>query len=417
MIPRIKTGRSFRGAALYYLHDKGAATSTRVAWTYAINTLENDPRSAIAEMQGTVRRQAVLKQMSGNRHDGRPTGDTVMTIALAWSPAQSPDRQHMIETGQSFLKHMGWQGHEALFVAHNDTKHPHFHIILNRVHPETGMTLDDTWSKNRAQKWAFLYERENDLVLCLNRDAKYGRGEQIQRRRHHHGEWKARHALSNDNAAEADPESREKDEWTNLKGAQRQERKDFWRITTGMRRETRAAIREDIRNEFAPQWQAYTLHKAEKQEAARRFDLETRRAIRHYRRLHGVDAVRKLKERQKDYHKRQRDELTSERKVIQTRIKDCAEARLVPTLDKLSEQRRLQYEELLARQRADRAELREAQTPEDRRQARTEQGDARRDKTEKETEQEARRQARIDRYIAERNADRDRDRGDGGRER
>lgn len=38
MIPRVaKSGRSFKGAALYYLHDKGALTSDRVAFIETAN--------------------------------------------------------------------------------------------------------------------------------------------------------------------------------------------------------------------------------------------------------------------------------------------------------------------------------------------------------------------------------------------
>ncbi len=164
MIPRIKTGSSFKGAALYYLHDKEATTSDRVTWTYAINTLEDEPEAVIAEMQRTALCQSYLKLASGNRSDGRPTGKTVMTVALSWSPEQDPSQAEMIAAGRSFLQYMGWQDHQALFVAHNDTRHPHMHIILNRVNPETGMTLDDAWSRRRAQEWALAYEREHGRV-------------------------------------------------------------------------------------------------------------------------------------------------------------------------------------------------------------------------------------------------------------
>ena len=181
MIPRIQTGDSFKGAALYYLHDKRLEgeqerlTTERVSWTYALNTLENEPEAVILEMQHTAMNQQLLKHLSGSRGDGRPTERTVMTVALAWSPEQSPDREQMIAAGESYLKHMGWQDHQVLFVAHNDTKHPHVHLIINRVHPDTGMTMDSNWSKTRAQKWALAYEREHGRVYCQAREAKYGR--------------------------------------------------------------------------------------------------------------------------------------------------------------------------------------------------------------------------------------------------
>src|ERR1700730_12340359 len=135
MIPRIQTGSSFKGAGLYYLHDKRAdgeeerLTTDRVAWTYAINTLEHDPEAVLAEMRRTAFDQPLLKRLSKNRSDGRPTEKTVMTVALAWSPLQTPTKNDMIEAGHSYLQHMGWEAHQVLFVAHNDTKHPHVHLI------------------------------------------------------------------------------------------------------------------------------------------------------------------------------------------------------------------------------------------------------------------------------------------------
>ena len=102
--------------------------------------------------------------MPGNRIDGRPTEKPVMTIALAWSPEQSPTRADMIGAAESFLTHMGWQEHQCLMVAHGDTKHPHVHLIVNRVHPETGMGIDDAWRKHRAQEWSLAFEREQGVT-------------------------------------------------------------------------------------------------------------------------------------------------------------------------------------------------------------------------------------------------------------
>ena len=36
------------------------------------------------------------------------------------------------------LEALGLDGHEALIVAHDDTRHPHVHMIANRVDPRPG---------------------------------------------------------------------------------------------------------------------------------------------------------------------------------------------------------------------------------------------------------------------------------------
>jgi Relaxase/Mobilisation nuclease domain len=179
MIPRINTGTSFTGAGLYYLHDKlqegetERLTTDRLAWTHALNTVENEPEAVLAEMRQTAFDQPMLKMLSGNRIDGRPTDKPVLTVALSWAPTQSPTKEQMIEAGQSYLKHMRWDAHQCLMVAHNDTKHPHLHLIVNTVHPETGMALDASWTKTRSHQWALKYEREHGQVLCAAREGKY----------------------------------------------------------------------------------------------------------------------------------------------------------------------------------------------------------------------------------------------------
>jgi Relaxase/Mobilisation nuclease domain len=368
MIPRIQTGTSFQGAGLYYLHDKKQEgererlTTDRVAWTYAINTLEEEPEAVLAEMAQTARDQGLLKHLAGKRPDGRPTERTVMTVALAWSPEQEPPtKEHMIETGRSYLQHMGWQEHQVLFVSHNDTKHPHVHLIINRVHPETGMTLDDAWSKTRAQRWALGYEREHGRIFCEAREAKYGKSQDRDAPHMNYREWQTWQQIAKENAR--DPEFRqtlEAGEWDALKQGQKQERIGFWKETGRMRKDLRAALREEVREEFAGEWQTYTLHKAERMEQAQAYDRETRRALREYRKhgkLHGVEAVAKIKERQEAYHDRLRDQLKEMRADISSRQKQRLEELAAPALDKLSNDRLAAYDEVRARHRGESATL------------------------------------------------------------
>jgi hypothetical protein len=72
------------------------------------------------------------------------------TSALARIRSHSHGRSH----SDAFLKHMGWHQHQAVYPAHSDTVHPRLHIILNRVHPDTGRTLNDWQERKRAQAWA-----------------------------------------------------------------------------------------------------------------------------------------------------------------------------------------------------------------------------------------------------------------------
>jgi len=360
MIPRIQTGTSFKGAALYYLHDKRLAgedvrlTAGRVAWTYALNTLEEEPEAVLAEMQQTAFDQQLLKQLSGNRMDGRPTERPVMTVALAWAPNQSPTREEMIETGRSFLKGMGWDEHQALFVGHDDTKHPHFHMIVNRVHPETGMTIDDNWSKRRAQRWALAYEREHGEVLCRAREAKYGREEPRAASHMNYREWQAWQEIAKENALDPDTErALQAGEWHLLRQAHKHERTGFWRETSRIRKELRTSLREQVREEFAGEWQDYALLKEERMEQAAAYDAKARREMRGQ----GKAGAAKIKERQAEYHAGLREELAGMRADVSDRQKARLEELLTPALEQLSKDRLAAYQDVLARHRAEKAQL------------------------------------------------------------
>jgi hypothetical protein len=179
MVPSIAgNGASFRGTGLYYLHDKAEkgrekpSTANRVAWTSTRNLANEDPEKAIDEMWHTAEDAARLKAGRG----GRRCDDPVKTLSLAWAPHQSPTREQMEVAVDGYLKAMGWQEHQALLICHNDEPHPHVHLILNRVHPETGRILNDWKDWKRSQRWALDYEKEEGQVLCLARVDKYDRG-------------------------------------------------------------------------------------------------------------------------------------------------------------------------------------------------------------------------------------------------
>jgi hypothetical protein len=358
LIIKITTGKSFKGAALYFLHDKrekGEAqrlTDERVVWTDSFNTLQNDPERVIREMQATAMNQNWLRQQAGHSKGGRPTAQCVMSVSLSWHPEQNPEPEHMKEAARQFLERMGWGEHQALLVAHNDTGHKHVHIILNTIHPETGMTLDNDYSKLRAGRWRVEYERQQGKI--------YTRAH-ANDSSPHYGEWKAWDELQRD--GRIDPlhaaELRSA-EWRTLKENQKQERLDYFKQSTQARRELRQAIRGEVKAEFAPHWKAYTAHRDRKKSEARRYDQEARRALRHYRRhgpLHGIHSVRAIRKRQRDYHQRMRDDLTERRRTIHARVVERSVDLLEPALARLAQDRAKAYRQLLDRQQAERAGL------------------------------------------------------------
>jgi hypothetical protein len=141
MVPKIAAkGRSFKGAGDYYLHDKNADTKERVAFTLTLNLPTDNPEKAIRLMARTAMRQQQIKAANDNAvMTGRKLEKPVYTYSLSWSPDENPTNEDMIAAATETLDVLGLQGHEVLMVSHNDEPHPHIHLIVNRVHPETGL--------------------------------------------------------------------------------------------------------------------------------------------------------------------------------------------------------------------------------------------------------------------------------------
>lgn len=172
MVPKIaKKGASFKGAAAYYLHDKGASTDERVEWTETRNLATDDADLAWRIMAATASCQDRLKSNAGIKATGRKSADVVMTYSIAWHPDEkkSLTREEMAQAAYDSLEALGAENHQALLVCHSDEPHPHVHIMLNRVSPEDGRMLSSSKEKLNLSRWAQTYEETRGKVWCKER--------------------------------------------------------------------------------------------------------------------------------------------------------------------------------------------------------------------------------------------------------
>ncbi len=186
MIPRIaQRGYSFKGAGQYYLHDKGKDSSERVAWTLTHNVPTDDPELAMKWMAYTAMNSDQLKQQAGVSLSGRKSSNKpVYSFSIAWQPEQNPDPDHMKELAFDALEVLGLKDHEAVMVAHQDTAHPHVHVITNLVHPQTGKTLRPQNDRLRFSIWAEEYEKEHGKIYCEERVINNEKRRQGQKAKH-----------------------------------------------------------------------------------------------------------------------------------------------------------------------------------------------------------------------------------------
>jgi hypothetical protein len=265
MIVKIqKAGSSFKGLANYLTEQKD-----RVAWTHSLNCANDDVLSVVHEMVTTYSQAELLKEQAGVHAGGSVVEAPVKHISLNWHPDETPTQEHMIATAEQFLKKMAWDEHQALLVAHNDKPHPHVHIELNRIHPETGKVLDDSYERRRASDWALEYERENGLVRCPERELHPAERTREPSRQTWEKLREAEETFIRDEAASLErleedyfrrgeqKEAAPSREWHLLKAHQRAERDSFRAEGKIIYKELRNEVNREVRAHYKEIWGEY----------------------------------------------------------------------------------------------------------------------------------------------------------------
>lgn len=185
-------GMSFKGAMSYYLHDRREpgdtafrTSSDRVEWTSMRNLETDRAEVATAIMVATAKDANRLKHQAGIKATGRKAKTPVKTFALSWHPdeAASLNRAEMERAANGALKAIGMERHQAIIICHNDTRHPHVHVVVNRVSPEDGKLAKCGPNENRAlDRWAYEYERDRGNIVSPNRAAKHERQDGLKAR-------------------------------------------------------------------------------------------------------------------------------------------------------------------------------------------------------------------------------------------
>jgi hypothetical protein len=63
--------------------------------------------------------------------------DALCHYELSWPPGEMPTKEQWVACASYTLSKLGYQDHQYMVVAHDDKKHFHIHIMVNKVHPET----------------------------------------------------------------------------------------------------------------------------------------------------------------------------------------------------------------------------------------------------------------------------------------
>ena len=172
----ISEGRGAASLVAYLTHDQVTAddprptTDERVAW---IATLGGSPTAdvdlCVRMMQGRVADAPLLKDRAGVSVRGRKLRNPYAHFTAAWPPGQAPTRGEQLELADRALSALGLEDHLAVVIAHNDTDHAHWHLVVCKVHPDTGKAASLGRSGLRLSKVAEQWEREHGGIVIDNR--------------------------------------------------------------------------------------------------------------------------------------------------------------------------------------------------------------------------------------------------------
>ena len=170
MIGEAQTGTGFGGLARYLATGQRGDRPERVEWAEARNLPTSDPDTYPAMMRATARMSRRVK-------------DPVFHFSVSWPVDEKLDRDGMLSIADRTLSDLDLSEHQSVIVCHNDTDHPHLHVMVNRVHPETGKAWAKWRYKTRLERSLKTQERELGLQQVPGRLSRVlSFGERLKKR-------------------------------------------------------------------------------------------------------------------------------------------------------------------------------------------------------------------------------------------
>jgi len=152
MIGKVLKGRSFKGAVSYVLEAKNAKL------LYSEGVLDIDKNTIINSFYMQSLLNPKLSKSVGH-------------LPLAFSPEDKSrlTDDFMIQLAREYMKEMKIKNTQYIIVRHNNTDHPHLHIVFNRVDND-GKTISDSNDRYRNEKVCKLLKDRYNLT--------YGKGKE-----------------------------------------------------------------------------------------------------------------------------------------------------------------------------------------------------------------------------------------------
>lgn len=156
-----KQPAAFKSSALYLAGRTKGLSTDRVAWMEARNLETTDPLAASAIMEATAAQNLRCKK-------------PVYHFVLSFDPKDARrgklPPEVLREIASEAIECMGLTEHQMLVYAHKDTKHPHMHFLINRVHPTTGRAFNRHNDGRRLTELCREIARERELNIPRDKE-------------------------------------------------------------------------------------------------------------------------------------------------------------------------------------------------------------------------------------------------------
>ncbi|WP_425494629.1 relaxase/mobilization nuclease domain-containing protein [Luteolibacter pohnpeiensis] len=135
-------------------------------------------------MAYTAKNQDRLKEVSQQKRSGAKLKNPVLAFSLSWHPEQKPNRESMMEAALTSLEKLGLSDHETMIACHTDEPQPHIHVVVNKVHPRTGLVACLKHSKRKLQDWVREYQKKEKTNYCPQRELNHQKREKGKKTRY-----------------------------------------------------------------------------------------------------------------------------------------------------------------------------------------------------------------------------------------
>ncbi len=168
MIGKISIGKSFGGCLRYCLEDKVELSQEQKIAFGKQDGLQYQNRAEVLEYNMCFGNKKELVSQFNDVRTLRPQlSQPVMHISLSLDPEDQFTKAKLRQIGQDFAREFRFENNQYLTIYHKDTKHPHLHIVANRVGFD-GSRISDSNSYRKVAELCRKLEIKHGLKQILS---------------------------------------------------------------------------------------------------------------------------------------------------------------------------------------------------------------------------------------------------------